>query len=149
MWLDFDVRGHQKMTFSLEEALLWIIRDYFSWLSNGLKLKHFNDGFVSHKHSFSMNQTLTDGLEWCGLLWCFYQLFGLSFWRHPFTAEDSLVSKWCNATFIQICSDGEKTHLDFGWPGGGGGAGGQWPGGDGGGEHFQLFVFFILGELWI
>ncbi len=23
-----------------------------------------------------------------GLLWCFYQLFGLSFWRHPFTAED-------------------------------------------------------------
>ncbi len=43
---------------------------------------------------------LTDGLEWCGLLWCFYQLFGLSFWRHPFTAEDPLLSKWCNATFI-------------------------------------------------
>ncbi len=33
---------------------------------------------------------------------CFYQLFGLSFWRHPFTAEDPLVSKWCNATFLQI-----------------------------------------------
>ncbi len=29
---------------------------------------------------------LTDRLEWCGLLWCFYQLFGLSFWRHPFTS---------------------------------------------------------------
>ncbi len=38
----------------------------------------------------------------CGLLWCFYQLFGLSFWRHPFTAEHPLVSKWCNATFLQI-----------------------------------------------
>ncbi len=38
----------------------------------------------------------------CGLLWCFYQLFGLSFWRHPFTAEDPLVSKWWNATFLQI-----------------------------------------------
>ncbi len=36
----------------------------------------------------------------CGLLWCFYQLFGLSFWWHPFTAEDPLVSKWWNATFI-------------------------------------------------
>ncbi len=36
------------------------------------------------------------------LLWCFYQLFGLSFWRHPFTAEDQLVSKWCNAKFLQI-----------------------------------------------
>ncbi len=28
----------------------------------------------------------------------------LSFWRHPFTAEHPLLSKWCNATF-QICSD--------------------------------------------
>ncbi len=35
----------------------------------------------------------------CG---CFYQLFGQSFWRHPFTAEDPLVSKWWNATFLQI-----------------------------------------------
>ncbi len=32
-------------------------------------------------------------------------MFGLSFWRHPFTAEDPLVSKWCNAKFLQICSD--------------------------------------------
>ncbi len=32
-------------------------------------------------------QTLIDGLESCGLLWCFYQLFGLSFWRHPFTTS--------------------------------------------------------------
>ncbi len=23
----------------------------------------------------------------CGLLWCFYQLFGLCYWRHPFTVE--------------------------------------------------------------
>ncbi len=38
----------------------------------------------------------------CGLLWYFYQLFGLSFWRHPFTAEDPLVIKWCNAVFLQI-----------------------------------------------
>ncbi len=37
--------------------------------------------------SFCLLQMLTDGLERCGLLWCFYQLFGLSFWRHPFTAD--------------------------------------------------------------
>ncbi len=52
--------------------------------------------------SFSLHKTLTDGLEWCGLLCCFYQLFGLSFWRHPFTAEHTLLNKWCNATFLQI-----------------------------------------------
>ncbi len=38
--------------------------------------------------------------EWIPLC----QLFWLSFWRHPFTAED-LVNKWCNYTFLQICSD--------------------------------------------
>ncbi len=41
-------------------------------------------------------------MDWSGVdyLWVivmFYQLFGLSFWRHPFTAEDPLVSKWCSA----------------------------------------------------
>ncbi len=45
---------------------------------------------------------LTEWLEWCGLLWCFYQLFGLSFWRHPFTAEHPLLRHWCNDTFLQI-----------------------------------------------
>ncbi len=45
---------------------------------------------------------------WTGVVWiicglrCFYQLFGLSFWRHPFTKEHPLVSRWCNATFLQI-----------------------------------------------
>ncbi len=44
------------------------------------------------------------GVMWitCGSLWCFYQLFGLSFWRHPFTAEDPLVSKWWKDNFFQI-----------------------------------------------
>ncbi len=45
------------------------------------------------------------GLECCGLFWCFYQLFRLSFWRHPFTAEHPLLRHWCNA-FSK--SDGER-----------------------------------------
>ncbi len=63
------------------------------------------------------------GVVWitCGLLWCFYQLFGLSFWRHPFTAEHPLLRQWCSDTFLQ--SD-EESHLSgmawgqtfiFGW----------------------------------
>ncbi len=50
----------------------------------------------------------------CGLLWCFYQLFGLSFWRHPFTAEDPLLSKWWNAKFLQICSDEDTSWRAWG-----------------------------------
>ncbi len=40
----------------------------------------------------------------CRLSWCFYQLFGPSFWWHPFTAEDQLVNKRCNAKFLQLWS---------------------------------------------
>ncbi len=53
------------------------------WLSSWNAL--MMDLFVTCK------QISADGLELCGLL-CFYQLFGFSFWRHPFTAEDPLVS---------------------------------------------------------
>ncbi len=44
-------------------------------------------------------------MDWTGVDFCFYQLFRLSFWRHPFTAEDPLLSKWCNAKCLRICSD--------------------------------------------
>ncbi len=50
----------------------------------------------------------------CALLWCFYQLFGHSFWRHPFTAEDPLVSKRFNDKFLQIYSS-EETKSSTSW----------------------------------
>ncbi len=46
--------------------------------------------------------------------YCFYQLFGLSFWRHPFTAEDPLLRHWCNATFLQIWWR-NKLRMAWGW----------------------------------
>ncbi len=85
--------------------------------------------FVSYKHNLFLTNTHLlasqdvnwwTGVVWitlnyyCKLLWCFYQLFGLSFWRHPFTAEDPLVSKWCNVTFLQICSH-EETNSPTSW----------------------------------
>ncbi len=76
------------------------------WNSNLLMM----DLFLISTQLFNWQDvTCWTGVVWitCGLLWCFYQLFGLSFWRHPFTAVDPLVSKWCNATFLQICSDEE------------------------------------------
>ncbi len=62
---------------------------------------------------------LTDGLEWCGLLVDYCDVFisclySHSFWRYPFTAEDPLVSKWYNAKFLQICFD-EETNSSTLW----------------------------------
>ncbi len=57
MWLDFDVRHNSRCTFSLEEELWTHILD----IKNMICL------------IFCLLQILTDGLEWCGLLWCFNQ----------------------------------------------------------------------------
>ncbi len=65
----------------------------------------------------SLHKMLIDGLESCGLLGIievYLQLFGLSFWRHPFTLEDPLVSMWCNAKFLQISAD-EETNSSISW----------------------------------
>ncbi len=73
----------------------WRKHHYGSWTCilarrDILKLKCL-DEFVSYKHTAFR---IKNAVVWitCGVLWCFYQLFGLSFWRHPFTAEDPLVS---------------------------------------------------------
>ncbi len=50
-----------------------------------------------------------------GLLWCFYQLFGLSFWWHLFTVDDPLLSKLCNATFPHLFPWNNKLII-IGWP---------------------------------
>ncbi len=100
MSVDFNVRGYQG------GGLLHWRKRYSALWPETIKCL---DGFVSYKCTAFTSQDINwwTGLIWitCGLLWCFYQLFGLSFWRHPFTAEDPLVSKWCITKFIQICSN--------------------------------------------
>ncbi len=73
------------------------------WVNNPFK-NVLMDLFIKNTQ-FLLHKLLT-GVVWitCGLLFCFYQLLGHSFWRHPFTAEDPLVSKWFNAKFLQIFS---------------------------------------------
>ncbi len=80
-----------ETTFSLEKALLWRTRMVWSQ-----ERHHTNTQFFS-----SQDVNWWTGVMWI-LSWCFYQLFWLSFWRHPFTAEHPFLSKWCNATFLQI-----------------------------------------------
>ncbi len=94
MWLDFDVRASRRLTYSLNEALLWMMDLYFSW-KQWFKVKNIlMDLFLINTQLLSSQDVnWWTGVVWitCGLLWCFYQLFGLSFWRHPFTAEHPLL----------------------------------------------------------
>ncbi len=75
---------------------------------------------------------------------CYYELWTrgkgfwiiVIFWRHPFTAEDPLVSKWCNATFLQNCSHDEinssTSWMSWGW------------------VHFSLsFLYLIFFFFWL
>ncbi len=92
-----------------------IILDY------GLILARIDSCFLQTRTvAFSLHKTQVNrwtGVMWitCGLLWCFYQLFVLSFWRHPFTADDPLVSKWCNAIFFEYVLMNKQPQLHLGW----------------------------------
>ncbi len=86
----------------MKNFILWIMDSYFSrkqWFYSKNVLMMDLSQLLS-----SPDVNWWTGVVWitCGLLWCFYQLFGLSFWRHPFTAEHPLLRQWCNATFLQI-----------------------------------------------
>ncbi len=49
-------------------------------------------------------------MDWSAVDYCdVFITRGLSFWRHPFTAEDPLV--WRDAKFLKIYSDKDKTNL--------------------------------------
>ncbi len=90
----------EEKTFSLEKAILWF------------EVKHVLILNLLQTCTFLFHMMYE--LESSGLLSCFYQLFGISFWRHPFTAEDPLMSKWCNAKFLKLFCD-EETNLSTCW----------------------------------
>ncbi len=84
---------------------LWIIVMFLSAVWRNLHRK-----YAQIKHRSQRKQFKT-----ALILWCFISCLDthFKFWRHPFTAEDPLVSKWCNATFLQICSDEKYKLLDI------------------------------------
>ncbi len=94
-YADFSSDSDQT-SFLLEEALLWIMDSYLSQ-KQWFKVKNvWMMDLLSYRRSSCLLQMLTDGLECCDVF------IRLSFWRHPFTAEDTLMRHWCNATFLQI-----------------------------------------------
>ncbi len=98
-----------QMAFSIEKATLY--RGLYFGHKQKVNLALIMDFFLTNMQILASQ----DVNWWTGFVdyWCFYQLFGLSFWRHPFTAEDPLVRKWCNAKLLQICLDGEKNLINI------------------------------------
>ncbi len=114
MWED------NRGTFSLEEALLWIMDSYFDQ-KRRFKVKNVIKWWICFLQtcSFSLQDIhCWTGVVWitCGLLWCFYELFGLSFWRHPFTAEDPWWASDAMLNFSKSVLMKRQTHLHREWP---------------------------------
>ncbi len=55
---------------------------------------------------------LTDGLEWCGLLWCFYQTLILTAPIHCRASIAETLMQWCISTNLMK----KQTHPNLGWP---------------------------------
>ncbi len=103
----WSVQISDQMTFSLDKTILLIDDLYFS---NGLKLK--TDLFRANTQ-LSLRM-LTDGLEWCGLLWCVYQLFGL-IPTAPIHCR-GYINEQVMQCYISPNLKKKQTHLHLGWP---------------------------------
>ncbi len=97
MWLDFDVRDNSRCTFSLRKS-------YYGLWTHILDIK-----CILMLDLFQLLM-LTDGLECCGLLWCFYQTLILTAPIHcrASIAETFLQTWWRNKLIlISGWSEGE------------------------------------------
>ncbi len=107
-------------TFFLLVVLLWImdsVHNYGFCPEARLKLKCINDGIVTYTNMPLF--TLQD-VNWlpgvmcftCGLLLCFFIMFYIL--TAPIHCRGSIGEQWCNAKFLQICSN-ELTNSSTSW----------------------------------
>ncbi len=85
------------------------------WLHND----PFNDGLVSYKHSFSLHKMLIDGLESCGLLVDYCDVFISCLNSHSNGTHSLQMILWWASDVMQNFSKfimKEQTHLHVGWP---------------------------------
>ncbi len=81
---------HRKIKFSENPRFRFLLNNItergliFQLESTVWSYTHLHDEFISNTQLFT-----SQGVNWwIGVVWIIYHLFGLSFWRHPFTAED-------------------------------------------------------------
>ncbi len=114
MSVDFDVRGQQWIDFFTGGSINMNMDWYFSQ-NQSFKVKNILiDLFLTNMQPFA-SQNIN---WWTGVVWfivMFYQLFGLSFWRHPFTAEDPTTSD-VMLHFSKSVQKKKPNHLHPWWP---------------------------------
>ncbi len=83
------------------------------------KLKCLNDGFVSYKHCFLLHKMLTDGLEWCGLLVDYCDVFISCLDSHSDgTHSLQRIHWWVSDVMLHFSKSvlmKKQTHLHLGW----------------------------------
>ncbi len=110
------VRGQQRIDLFSGGIVIMDYRLVF-WpeVTSKMKLKCFNDGFI-YKHSVWLHKMLTDGLEWCGLLVVYCDVFISCLDSHSDGTHSLQRIHWwtSDAKFLQICSD-EETNSSTSW----------------------------------
>ncbi len=74
--------------------------------------------WIYYKYA-GFHKTFIDVLEGCGLLWCFYELFGLIL-TAPIHCRGSIGEQvmWCYISPNLFWWTNKQTHLHLGWPDG-------------------------------
>ncbi len=93
-----------RQIFSLEKAMLWIEDSYFSWKQLFYKTC-----------SFSLNKMFTGGLEWCGLLVDYCDVFISCLDSHSDGTYSLQRIHWCASDVMLNSSKFVQTHLHLGW----------------------------------
>ncbi len=95
-----------------EEALLWNIDSYFVQkqqfeVKNTLMMNLFLT-----KLQLCLLKMLTDGLEWCGLLWCFYQMLDS---HSDGTHSLQSIHCWASDAMLHFSKSDEETNSARSW----------------------------------
>ncbi len=104
---EFVSSALDRLLTNVKKSMSWCERTTWNWLfsrkesvimdrSNRLYIKYLNDGSDSNKQLF----TSQDVNWWTGVVWII-AMFLWAVWTLLWTAPIYLVSKWCNATFLQ------------------------------------------------
>ncbi len=117
--MDCDVRGQQEM--DLKEGGSVIMDYYYYTFYNGFKLNGgINGGFIFYTHGLSLHKMSVDGLEWCGLLVDYCDVFISCLDSHSDgTHSLQKIHWWASDAMLHFSKSvlmKKQTDLHLGWP---------------------------------